>query len=174
MAQDYFAVLGLGPGRCSPRQIARHFRAQRDRVVQELGDPATHVDSRRRLDELHLAYATLGSTKRQAEYLHSLRAGVESPAVALRKLIAASLENGLLRYSRRQFILERACELGLNEFQAQLLIAQVQFGEEEIPLPAIPDARPANTRYSQAWTRLTGVGLLATAMFLFLVRWLGV
>lgn len=172
MARDYFAVLGLTPGRHDPREVARRFLAERQRLLGELDDPTKHTESRRRLDQLHLAFAALRDPRRQEDYLRARSADVDRVA-ALRRLIADSLEDGLLRYSRRQAILERARELGLSEFQAQLLIAQVQFGDHEITaLPELggPRKAPHNPR---AWARPAAVGVLALGMFLYLVRWLG-
>ena len=171
MAQDYFAILGMTPGRYGPSDITCSFLDRRAHLLRELADPLRFMEARRRLEELHLAYAVLRDPARQAEYLRTR--DVEGDAVGeLRALITASLEDGLLRHSRRQAVLERAVELGLNEFQAHLLIAQVQFGDEEIP--AVPrlvryEPRRSNPR---AWARAAGVGVLALTMFLGLVQWL--
>jgi hypothetical protein len=171
MAQDYYAILGLRPGQYCPSDITCCFMDRRAQLLKALADPLRHTESRRRLEELHLAYAVLRDPARQAAYLRTR--DLEGDAVGeLRALIAASLESGLMRHSRRQAILERAGELGLNEFQAHLLIAQVQFGDEEIqPMPRLvwPSERQANPR---AWARLAGVGVLALTMFLGLIQWL--
>lgn len=169
MAQDYFAVLGLSPGRYDPLEITRRFQARRAQLLAELDDPARYAETRRALDQLHLAYAALRDPRRQDDHQRSRLPEAEA-GERLRGLIAASLEDGLLRYSRRQAILERARELGLSDFQAQLLIAQVQFGARETPLirsaPVTVQAADSRT-----WVRLAGVGVLALAIFLFLVRW---
>ena len=169
MAQDYFAVLGLSPGRYDPLEIARRFQARRAQLLAALDDPARYSDTRSALDQLHLAYSALRDPHRQDDYRRSQFAEADA-GERLRGLIAASLEDGLLRYSRRQAILERARELGLSAFQAQLLIAQVQFGARETPLirGAPVTVRAADSR---TWVRLAGVGVLALAIFLFLVRW---
>jgi len=171
MARDYFALLAAGPGGRDAREIIRRFVLERERLLSELDDPYRQADARRELDRLYLAYAVLQRGGQVASVTPG-RAVAADAVSELRELIAASLEGGLLRYSRRQMILERAAELGLNEFQAQLLIAQVQFGEEDIPTVATGGlARgAANPR---AWARVAGVGVLALAMFLFLVHWLG-
>jgi hypothetical protein len=169
MAQDYFAVLGLSPGQYEPAELTRRFVARRAQLLRKLDDPERYADSRQQLEQLHLAYAALRDSRRQREYLRTDPAEAK-PHESLRALIEASLEDGLLRYSRRQAILERARELGLSEFQAQLLIAQVQFGTEESPFIS---AAPVTVRAADSgmWVRLAGVGVLALAIFLFLVRW---
>jgi hypothetical protein len=174
MAQDYFTILGLTPGRHTPREITGRFLERRARLLADLDDPRRHQVSRRDLEELHLAYAALCDPRRQDEYLRT-HAVEGDPVGELRTLIAASLEDGLLRHSRRQAILERAAELGINEFRAQLLIAQVQFDGDEPPVarPILP--RPRTTvGAGRAWARLAGAGALAAALFMLLVRWLGV
>lgn len=170
MAQDYFAILGLPPGRHSPRVITSCFRAERARLLRELDEPGRHSESRRQLEDLYLAYTTLSDPRRREEYLRNRDAPGDS-VETLRSLIAASLEGGLLRYSRRQAILDRGRELGINDFHTQLLIAQVQFGDQPIVSP--PGAGPARREDSRAWARVAGVGVLALAMFLLLVHWLG-
>ena len=171
MAQDHFAVLGLTPGRYAPSDITCCFLDRRAHLLNELANPLRFTEARRRIEDLHMAYAVLRDPLRQAEYLRTR--DVEGDAVGeLRALIAAWIENGLMRHSRRQGILERAVGLGLDEFQAHLLIAQVQFGDEEIqPVPRLvwPAPRHSNPR---AWARLAGVGVLALTMYLSLVRWL--
>lgn len=169
MARDFFAVLGLSPGRHDPETVARSFLVERERLLAELRGADDSTVARRQLDDLHLAYATLRDPQRQAEYLHQ-SGGDADRVAALRTLIAASLEDGLLRHSRRQQILESARELGFNEFQAQLLIAQVQFGDQVVP-PA-PRVRASRARrQSRGWARVAATGLLALAMFAYLVRW---
>jgi len=94
----------------------------------------------------------------------------------LRLLIEAALEEGLLRYSRRQMIVERARELGLSEFQAHLLIAQVQYGETEANASAWAAGRGAprdRVRPRRRWARVAGVGLFGAALYLILVRLVG-
>lgn len=172
MALDYFALLGLTPRRYEPREVARRFMAERQRALGELDDPRNHAASRRRLDELYLALAVLGDPRRQAEYLRTREANAD-PLAELRQLIAASLEDGLLRHSRRQMIIERARELGLNEFQAQLLIAQVQFGDERtLVATRVRAGRPAR-RHPRAWARVAAASVLGLALFLYFVHWLG-
>jgi len=170
MSRDYFAILGLTPGRYGPAEITRRFGAVRERLLAELDNPATHNASRQQLDELHLAYAALRDPRRQAEYLASRR---KANVTRLRWLITASLEDGLLRHSRRVSILEEGRKLGLSDFQTQLLIAQVQFGDKQINLVRERASSGRSTRGSRMSARLAAVGILALALFLALVRWLG-
>jgi hypothetical protein len=171
MSRDYFAILGLTPGRYKPAEITRRFRAARKRLLDELHDPATHGESRRQLDELHIAYTALRDPGRQAEYLERRR---DDDLSRLRGLIADSLEGGLLRQSRRLLILEEARRLGISDFHAQLMIAQVQFGDERITPVTAGSARNRSASPSQAAARLAAVGILALALFLAMIRWLGV
>lgn len=184
MARDYFAVLGLTPARHAPEAVARQFLLARARLLAEWRAGDAPDDARQRLDDLHLAYATLRDPERQAAYLR--RAAGGDAAAELRDLIAASLEDGLLRYSRRQAILARARELGFSEFHAHLLIAQVQFGDGEVPpwlqaapagprLPAADagDRDGARGRPARRWARVAATSALAAAIFLYLVRWVG-
>ncbi|MBK9119299.1 MAG: hypothetical protein IPM18_06800 [Phycisphaerales bacterium] len=174
MAHDPFTTLGLAPGRWPPHEVRKRFLAARTRLAPALDDPVRYHDAQQALDDLHLAYVALRDPQRQDEILRQQRGG--TPANELRLLIRASLEAGLLRHSRREAILARATELGINEFQAQLLIAQVQFGDEGVEpvtskrLPRIQASRGT----TRAWAGLAGVGLLALVLFLSLKRWLGV
>lgn len=177
MERDWFAILGLAPGRYEPAEIARRFHAQRVRVLAAMNDPRQYAAARRRLEELHLAYAALRDPDAQAEHLRA-QSRDDDAVRRLRRLIAASLEDGLLRYSRRQEILAQAARLGFSPFQTQLLIAQVQFGDEIVPAPR-PSHGPAPQPHARhgrprTWARLAAVGVLALALFLALVRWLGV
>ena len=173
MAQDLFAVLGLPPERHDPTEIATRFLAKRERLLEQLGDPTRHHDTRRQLDELHLAYATLRNPRSQAQYLRNQNNN-DDPAGELRLMIQAALEDGLLRHSRRQEVIDRGRELGLNDFQTQLLIAQVQFGDNGISsVPRAHVVRRGDLE-SRIGLRAAGVGALALVMFLFAVRWLGI
>lgn len=171
MARDPYAMLGLPPGCTDPRRITASFQRRRARLLAELDDPIHYAATRAALDELYLAYATLRDPRRRVAYLRTRVLG--NPADELRNHIAAALEDGLLRYTRRQAILQRAAELGIGEFQAQLLIAQVQFGADDLDVIAVPvtGGRPAEP--PRLWARAAGVGVLALAMFLGLIHWLG-
>ncbi len=173
MARDYFNILGLTPGPHDSREVARHFLRERTRLLAELADPRRHAETRAELDELHLAYATLRDPRRQAEYLRAWYGEQRDATAELRAYIAGALEGGLLRQSRREAIVAKARELGFSEFQAHLLIAQVQFGDEEIPIgPPLPRPAAAERRRT-SWAPLAASGALAVAMFWWLVRWVG-
>lgn len=47
-------------------------------------------------------------------------------------LVVGSLDAGFLRYTRRQQLLEIAARMGIEEFEACLLIAEAQFRSTEI------------------------------------------
>ncbi len=170
MARDYFAVLGLTPGTHKPQLVAARFLERREDLLRSLLSDGDHENARRQLDELHLAYAALCRPEVQREYLNA-RSQPSEPADELRRLIIAALEDGLLRYSRRQMILDRARELGFNDFQTQLLIAQVQFGDDDEPVVARPSVRRLRRRPMGTWARLAATGVLALTMFLYLVQW---
>lgn len=103
-----------------------------------------------------------------------------SAIVELREMIAASLEDGLLRHSRRRRILAAARRLGLTPFNAQLLIAQVQFGGRRQVTFQTQDGATADESRADAVeggrlrARLAAISLLAGAFFLALIRWSGV
>jgi hypothetical protein len=211
MPHDPFSILGLAPGRHAPDEVQRRFVAARQSVLERMNDPAAHLAARRDLEELHLAYAALRTREGQERAL--LRPGdgdaeddPEARAARLRRLIADSLEDGLLRYSRRQRILAEARAAGLSEFHTHLLIAAVQFGDRhaaelvtdgfvragvgrageweatESGVALRPERRsaegdgerPARTGADRrVAARFAAVGMLALALFLAAVRWLG-
>jgi hypothetical protein len=169
MAHEYYTILGLSPGRYDPAEITRRFQARRAALLAQLDDPTRYDEVRRELDQLHVAYAALRDPPRQGD--DAQRTATASDALArLQGLIVASLEDGLLRYSRRQDILARGRELGFGDFQTQLLIAQVQFGAAEMPVTCSTGLAPARAD-SRTWARLAGVAVLALTIFLFLVQW---
>lgn len=175
MSRDYFSILGLTPGRYEPGEIARRFHARRKRLLAELDDPAKHRESRRRLDELHRAYHALRDPRLQSKHLHAAREpeARDDRVEYLRRLIESSLEGGLLRYSRRVDILAEGRRLGFSDFHTQLLIAQVQFGGEIVARPDEHGVRaPADTG-ARVGARFAAAGLLALAIFLAMIRWLG-
>jgi hypothetical protein len=165
---DYFSILGLAPGRYESAEVERRFRAERKRLLLALDDPRRHEESVRDLDRLHVAYAALHHPRAQGEYLHAIRG--EDRVARLRQIIAASLEDGLLRYSRRQQILEIAHEAGFSDFHAQLLIAQVQFGDDSLPLAPCAATGPAMRENPRAWARFAAAGVLGLAIFLYMVH----
>jgi len=165
MPRDDFALLGLTPGRHDPRAITLRFEAERARWLAALHDPRTYETARTHLEELHLAYRALLAGRGQSA------AQPLDRATELRQLIAASLEDGLLRHSRRQAVVAKGQGLGFNEFQVQLLIAQVQFGGPPEPALASAPAASGAAPHPRAWARVAAVGVLALVMFLGMVRW---
>lgn len=164
-AEELRDILGLGPGRVDRRALDRAFAAERMRWLAALDDPRRYALARQRLDELHLAYRTM-------------RAGGASAAVdpkeALRAEIAASLEGGLLRYSRRRQILRRGREIGLSDFETHLLMAQTQFDADTVEPNAPRPLRAAAREATRGTARFAAAGVLGFAMFLSMLRWLGV
>ena len=173
MGRDWFAILGLAPGRYDSAEIARRFMAERARLLTALHAPGSYAAVRQRLDDLHWAYAALCNPRNQVHCAPPPRAE-DDPAEYLSRMIAAALEDGLLRYSRRKEIVATALRLGLSEFHAQLLIAQVQFGDHRIPAPTLRLVGHARRRASKVWAGVATVGVLAVALFLTMVHWLGV
>lgn len=173
MSHDYFAILGLTPGPFDPQRIERRFEACRRRLIDDLGDPARQAAAKDELEQVHVAYRVLSDPRRYADHV-ATRGVPREPIAELREMIAANLEDGLLRHSRRQAVIEHAREFGIDEFQTQLLIARVQFGQAEPagwPGVAYRRRRAANTR---AWAQAAAAGVIALAMFLGLVQWAGV
>ncbi len=169
MSDDYFTILGLTPGRYEPRDITRSFQRVRTGLIAQLGESGAIEDARRKLDKLHLAYNALREPDLQAGYL--ARRDSADDAVAVKRLIAASLEDGLLRFSRRQMILEEGRRRGFSGFQTQLLIAQVQFGDDQIAAPTSSAGGGILAGTHRTWPHLVAIGLLAAAVFLILIGW---
>lgn len=169
MNQDYFAILGLAPGRYDPSEISRRFQAERTRIVAQMSRLGQRGEASSKLDALHRAYSALRDAAGQEAYLAG-RASADATD-QLRRFIASSLEDGLLRYSRRKEILGEARRLGLSDFHAQLLIAQVQFGD--IPDDWSTRVAGAPRRSPRAvWPFFAAAVLLAGAMALGAVKWL--
>lgn len=81
--------------------------------------------------------------------------------------VAERLEGGLLRYSKRLELLELAKELGIERFQAALLIAQVQYRQGR--LGPVAGAEPEGVRVGSglpAANRRAEMFLKAAALFL--------
>ena len=175
MSRNCFSILGLTPGRYEPGEISRHFYARRRRLLADLDDPAQHVESRRQLDELYRAYNALRDPRLQAQHLRETRAEEDRDdrVARLRRLIESSLEGGLLRYSRRTEILAEGCRLGFSDFHTHLLIAQVQFGDEIVARPQVRGLSPSPETAARVGARFAAVGILALAIFLAMIRWLG-
>ena len=176
MSRDYFSILGLSPGHYAPREVARHFEARRRELLGQLDDPTQYAASRQRLNELYRAYNTLRNPQRQTEHARAIRAEDDSDerrVADMQRLIEASLEGGLLRYSHRAEILAEGRRLGFSDFHTHLLIAQVQFGDGVVaPPPACRLSPPAQTA-SGVGARIAAAGVLALAIFLAMIRWLG-
>lgn len=175
MSHDYFSILGLTPGCYEPGEITRRFDARRRRLLAQLDDPARHGESRQRLDDLYRACNALRDPQRQAEYARAAREEHDrgDRVARLRRLIESSLEGGLLRYSRRAEILAEGRRLGFSEFHTHLLIAQVQFGDGIVAPPYGRGVSRSAETASRVGARLAAAGLLALAIFLAVVRWLG-
>ncbi len=176
MPRDSFSILGLTPGRYSQAEVDRRFLRRRRKLVAALDDPDRYEETRRQLDALHRAYNALRDPTRQARCLKVLRDDSddrEQRLAELRELILASLEGGLLRQSRREMILAEGRRLGFSEFHTHLLIAQVQFDGNIVvrPQPASDGRRFAAPARIAA--RFAAAGMLALALFLAMVRWLG-
>lgn len=182
MPRDPFAVLGLAPGRYSSTEIRRRYYAAREPLLTRLAVAGDGWSARQQLDDLHWAYRTLISPENQERAARMLR-GEGDRIESLRLLIEASLEDGLLRASRRAEILEIGKNLGVSEFHTHLLIAQTQFGD----LPGAPDlqnllgvgaARPAKqvfrVRRPAPALRTVSALALAVAMFSLMWRWMAV
>lgn len=166
MPHDYFAVLGLSPGRYEPAEIAARFAVLRRRLVAETPGAATHAA----LEELHTAFRALIDPQSQAEHRAALRRPMDA-LDAFRGEIRLAVEGGLLRQSCRKALLARGRRIGLSDFQVQLLIAEVQFGDPEAP-PLVNPRPEFHTRHA-IWPRLAVAGVLAASMFFYLVRLTG-
>jgi hypothetical protein len=175
MSRDYFSILGLTPGRYEPSEITRHFNARRRWLITALDSPARHVEIRRQLNDLHLAYNALRDPRRQAECARAALGdeGDSDRVARLRRLIEASLEGGLLRCSRRKEILTQGRRMGFSEFHIHLLIAQVQFGGNLVVRPTTCRDSASSAAAARIGARFAAAGVLALALFLAMVRWLG-
>ena len=174
MSRDYFAILGLAPGRHDPREIARRFNRRRQALIDRLGNPREHHAVRQELEELHEAYNALRHPEQQVEHVRLAAGDVdETPTQRLCRMIEASLEGGLLRHSRRMRILEEGRRLGFSEFHSHLLIAQVQFGGPIVTTPRTGRPVRVSDTPQRVAARFAAAGVLAVALFLVAIRWLG-
>lgn len=172
MSENHFSTLGLRPGRYPPQAVQRQFERRRAALLRQLSDPTLHAAARVRLDDLHVAHQALCDPRRQAEHLEALGVRLDA-AERLRRLIRDSLEGDLLRCSRRERILAEGRRLGFSDFHIHLLIAETQFGWRRVLAEPEKDA-PPDDRTQRGAARLAAAGVLALAMFLFMIRWLGV
>lgn len=174
MSRDYFLTLGLDRGEYAPAEIECHFQLARKRLLNDAlceGGPILW----RKLDAVHLAYQVLRDPRLQARHLAQLCRATDDPVPVFRLRIAGSLEDGLLRHSRRQTLLEEGRQIGLNEFQVQLLIAQTQVGEHQLALVSQPRAGQSPTAAGtfasrRLAARIVAAGLLALAFLFAMVR----
>lgn len=169
MAAEHLQILGLAPGRHDPRVLAERFEALRAEALAMLARPETGERGAARLDALHWAYRAACRDANVGARSDVNRHGDAS--AELQAIIAASLEDGLLRYSRRQQIIEAGRARGFSDFQTQLLIAHTQYCDagqyDEAPRSiAAPPRRPV-------WPFVAASALLAVAMFLMQVWWVG-
>ncbi|MEP0847978.1 MAG: hypothetical protein HRF50_14300 [Phycisphaerae bacterium] len=172
MPRDHLATLGLQPGRYSTQDIERRFQALRSATLAALRDPATHEAARRRLDALHVARAAVLASDANTPQ-SSGHAADSNAAAELRRLIAASLEDGLLRCTRRSTILAEGRRLGFSDFHVQLLIAEVQFRGRAVLAPPL-ERRRQQAGALRIGARAAAAGVLALALFLSMIRWLHV
>lgn len=95
-----------------------------------------------------------------------------------RSRAAASLEAGLVRYSRRRELLRVAERMGLTPFEANLIIAEVQYGgrRTDTPLPeTLLAARRAPALRSgvalrRRWPMALIAGVVALTIIWYLLR----
>lgn len=187
MSRDYFAMLGLPPGSYTPEEIRLRFHILRQAIIRQLEDPLNYQVARRRLNEIYMALRALSDRQRQAETLEAMLGGEPQRHLrALRQHIRDSLEDGVLRCSRRRELLEEGRRLGLSEFHVHLLIAEAQFGGppvlfrsdggagDDVGGPVLlpqEEPRPAQAA-PRTGVRFAAAGLLGLALFLSVVRWL--
>lgn len=168
---EHFDALGLPPGRYTADEVSRRFERVRARLLAELEGPTQRESARRDLDRAYRARNVLRAAPRSSA---AARDEEQERYHQMREAIESSLEDGLLRCSRRKQVLAEGRRLGFSDFHTQLMIAQVQFGDHEL-LRAI-NHRPQRERHSatRLAARLSAAGVLGLALFLAMVRWLGV
>jgi hypothetical protein len=178
MEHDCFAILGLTPGPYTPELIVKRFSEQRSRCLERLSTQQSST-AERRLEALHIACQLLSDPQRQQRHLMAVRDGMlADPQAHLRDLVAAAIEDGLLRYSRRQELLRIGREMGLSAFQVHLIIAEEQVGQAQLKPRTTQPAKTETTTRSNAinQTRLNfaAAGLLALGLFFMAISWLGI
>lgn len=93
-----------------------------------------------------------------------------------RGMVAGELEAGILRYSRRTQLLRYAERLGIDEFEATLLIAEAQYHADQIePIRFDSDASLESLSRPEAWSipvRLAVAVMAAIFINLLLIWWL--
>ncbi len=170
MSADPHCVKRVGQAAVHARRPADDFEQRRRVLLERLRDPRRRAEAARELEDVWLAQR-LGALSEDEQ-----SSVADDPTTRLRRLIAASLEGGLLRPSRRARILSAARRLGISEFHAHLLIAQVQVGLHEDPMRGLA-SEPASLVGGddagfRVGLRLMAAGVLGVAMFLAMVRYL--
>lgn len=141
MEAGLFSILRLRPGRYSPEAIDRQYRSVRQGILRD-GGP----DRQRRLDEAMIARALLRRSRptpvrRSAAPSDAGRMSVSvvrrapaaepappaDPDVYARfaRMVPDHLDAGVLRFSARRRLMLLAAGLGIGEFKANLIIAEV-------------------------------------------------
>jgi len=156
--------------RLAAESLEQRFQARRQRILRDLHDPQRGHEARRRLDDLHLAYRAVRLARERPD--DEAAASSNPNVVAMRRLIAASIEDGLIRCTRRRRILEEGRRRGLSDFQIHLLMAQVQFGQMDLFGDRLGRSHAASDAVARAGARLAAAGVLGFALFLSAVRWL--
>lgn len=174
MSLDPYSILRLSEDRIDPSTLRAQFAKRSDelKIAIQSGRDALHA--RRELDELHVAYKILHDPESRTVYVRREKSPAPpEKAARLRAMIAASLEDGLLRHSRRERILEEGRTLGFSPFHTQLLIAQTQFGSQRV-LSFEDEREDGADRPSQMTAQFAAAAMLAFALFLAAVRVLGI
>lgn len=172
MSLDPFSILRLSHDRTDPAALRAQFARRCEEIKIAMNSGRDGSRSRRDLDELDVAYKILQDPESRTVFVRREKSPAPPERAALlRALILASLEDGLLRHSRRQRILDEGRKLGFSPFHTQLLIAQTQFGPQRVLSFEDDRERPGN-RPSQAMARFSAALVLGFALFLATVRWL--
>lgn len=168
----FFSALGLSPGAHAPHVLRARFDERRRQLLEDMNDPRLAGLARKQLERLHLAYRALSHDTTRASAAVPACV-IPDRAAEMRMLIESSLENGLLRQSRREALLVEGRRLGFSEFHVHLLIAQVQVcGRASHPLFDMSSPRSLETAKRTA-ARFAAAAMLGLAFFLSAVRWLG-
>lgn len=139
----------------------RTFERRRAQIIRALELPGANVVAlRNELDDLYIERRLTLATSNANEDQQT----ASTPTDELRTLIVAMMEDGLLRYSRRQRILEEARQRGIDEFHAQLLIAQVQMGSNAAF--DVPHTNSIHRDWATNYLRATTIGLVVVATVL--------
>ncbi|MBI5863601.1 MAG: hypothetical protein HZB38_03650 [Planctomycetes bacterium] len=174
MSRDLFDILGLPHRPHEEPAVRERFIRRRDELRRRLSQ-ARSPETQGELDALHVAYTVLRDPQTQTVYLRRHDETSRPNRVELlRTLIAGSLEDGLLRHSRREKILAEGRRLGLSPFHTQLLIAQTQFGPQRVLPFDDPQTAEQWGHSKPGAARLAAALVLALALFLAAVRLIGI